>query len=146
MNTTINSSMSLNSHEFALMLDDLKPMPIIKQIMIYNKRSESKLIPEYLEMVININHNISNLFDDLFYCDENTSSSNKLKMYKRLLSLLDEIKSNFLKPMKFHPLTDIIDNFVIKFYNFNEKTSPISILYETVRNHILNENYLTETY
>ncbi len=50
--------MSLNSHEFALMLDDLKPMPIIKQIMIYNKRSESKIIPEYLEMVININHDI----------------------------------------------------------------------------------------
>jgi len=67
-------------------------------------------------------------------------------MYKRLLSLLDDIKSNFLKPMKFNPLTDFIDNFVIKFYNFNEKNSPISILYETTRNHIINENYLTETY
>ncbi len=61
-------------------------------------------------------------------------------MYKRLLSLLDDIKSNFLKPMKFHPLTDIIDNFVIKFYNFNEKTSPISILYETVGSQISDRN------
>ncbi len=39
--------MKLNSKDFALMLDDLKPMPIIKQIMVYNRRSESVILPEY---------------------------------------------------------------------------------------------------
>jgi len=138
--------MSLNSCEFALMLSDLSPLPIIKTIMIYNKRSESKLIPEYLDMCININRDLSSLFDDLFYSDVNTSTDDKLKMYKRLLSLLDDIKREFLKPMKFNPVSDIIENFVNKFYNSNEKSSPISILYETTRNHIIDERYLNEKY
>ncbi len=62
-----NSKLRLTPKEFALMLDDLRPMPIIKQIMIYNRRSESDILPEYLEMVVNINRNMSNLFDELFY-------------------------------------------------------------------------------
>ena len=138
--------MSLNTREFALMISDLSPLPIIKMIMIYNKRSESKLIPEYLDMCININKEIAELFDDLFFCEEKVDGEYKLKCYRRLLSLLDDIKREFSKQMKFHPLTDFIDNFVNKFYNFNEKSSPISILYETTRDHILNERYLTEKY
>ena len=51
--------MTLNSKEFALMLDDLRPMPLIKQIMIYSKRSESKLLPEYLELLVKINREIT---------------------------------------------------------------------------------------
>jgi len=138
--------MSLNSCEFALMLSDLSPLPIIKTIMIYNKRSESKLIPEYLDMCININKEIAELFDDLFFCDEKVKGEYKLKFYRRLLSLLDDIKREFSKPQKFNPLTDVIENFVNKFYNFNDKSSPISILYENTRNHILNNKYLTEKY
>ena len=138
--------MSLNTCEFALMLDDLRPMPIIKQIMIYNKRSESKIIPEYLAMVIEVNKEITDLFDDLFFCDEKVDGEYKLKFYRRLLSLLDDIKTNFFKPQKFNPLTDFIDNFVNRFYNPQEKNSPLSILYETVKDHILNERYLTEKY
>ena len=92
--------MSLNTREFSLMLSDLSPLPIIKTIMIYNKRSESKLIPEYLDMCININRDISSLFDEMFYSDSKTSPDDKLKMYKRLLSLLDDIKREFSKPQK----------------------------------------------
>ena len=79
--------MSLNTREFSLMLDDLRPMPIIKTIMIYNKRSESKLIPEYLNMCIHINRDISSLCDELFYSDSNTTPEDKLKMYKKLMSI-----------------------------------------------------------
>jgi len=106
----------------------------------------SKLIPEYLDMCININKKIAELFDDLFFCDEKVDGEYKLKFYRRLLSILDDIKREFSKPQKFNPLTDMIENFVNKFYNFNEKSSPISILYETVKDHILNERYLTEKY
>ncbi len=138
--------MSLNTREFSLMLDDLRPMPIIKTIMIYNKRSESKLIPEYLNMCIHINRDISSLCDELFYSDSNTSPEDKLKMYKKLMSILDDIKREFLKPQKFNPLTDFIENFVLRHYNYQEKSSPIYILYETVKDHILNERYLNEVY
>ena len=138
--------MSLNTREFSLMLDDLRPMSIIKTIMIYNRRSESKLIPEYLDMCIHINRDISSLCDELFYYNENTSGEDKLKMYKKLMSILDDIKREFLKPQKFNPLTDFIENFVLRHYNYQEKSSPISILYETVKEHILNERYLNEVY
>jgi len=137
--------MKLNSRDFALMLDDLKPMPIIKQIMVYNRRSESIILPEYLDMVIKTNADITNLFDDLFNCDESTLPEDKLKLYRKLLTILDDIKTNFFKPMKFNPVFDFIENFVVRNYNPQEK-SPLALLYETVKNHILNENYLSETY
>jgi len=54
--------MKLNSKDFALMLDDLKPMPIIKQIMVYNRRSESTILPEYLDMVIKTNVDITKIY------------------------------------------------------------------------------------
>ncbi len=131
--------MNLNSCEFALMMDDLRPMPIIKQIMIYNKRSNSKIIPEYLETVIQLNRDMSNLFNDMFYCEENALGEEKLKMYKRLMNILEDIKNNFFKPLKFNPLTDFIDNFIARYYNFQDKNSPVSMLQETLRDHVLNE-------
>ncbi len=68
---------------------------------------------EYLEMVIKTNADITNLFDDLFNCDESTSPEDKLKLYRKLLSILDDIKTNFFKPMKFNPVFDFIENFVL---------------------------------
>jgi len=127
----------LTPKEFALMLDDLRPMPIIKQIMIYNRRSESDILPEYLEMVVSINRNMSALFDELFYCDDNISQSDKLKLYRSMMCLLDELKSNFLKPIKFNPVFDFIENFVLRHYNFQDKNSPFSVLYETLKDHIV---------
>ena len=138
--------MTLNSKEFALLLDDLRPMPLIKQIMIYSKRSESKLLPEYLELLVKINREITMLYDELFECTEKDDVNDKLSLYKRLIHILDDIKTNLLKPMKFNPLTDVIDNFNMRFYNFQEKSSPISVLYETLKDHILNERYLNESY
>ena len=47
--------------------------------------------------------------------------------------------------MKFNPVFDFIENFVVRNYNPQEK-SPLTLLYETVKDHLLNENYLNETY
>ena len=72
--------MTLNSKEFALLLDDLRPMPLIKQIMIYSKRSESKLLPEYLELLVKINREITMLYDELFECTEKDDVNDKLSL------------------------------------------------------------------
>ena len=114
--------------------------------MVYSKRSESKLLPEYLEILVRINREINMLYDELFECDKDTSPEDKLCLYRRLLHTLDDIKTNLLKPLKFNPLTDVIDNFLVRFYNTQEKSSPLSVLYDCVKDHIIMEKYFSETY
>ncbi len=82
-------------NDFVEMLQDVKPIRIIRKINEYNARNNTDIIPEQKAILIEYLNKFNDIENELKSITRNTTKETRLEIYKRFEDIIDEASSKF---------------------------------------------------